>query len=130
MNQMQGWWQSREEKRPFENRFYRAGHQPCTIHSPVVAARRIDPGQARVSWTRPLVATLLGMTLALSAQAADDFVIKVDNDAHVPQPELDSILKDFRVWAVRVYAYNHVAHPAPVTLKLTRKVPFGFYEGE
>lgn len=57
-------------------------------------------------------------------------VINVENEAAVPAAELDSIVQDFRAWAVRVYAYNHVTHPAPVTLRLTRKVPFGFYEGD
>ena len=68
----------------------------------------------------------LGMALALAAQAAAP-VIEVDNDAGVPPAELESILRDFRPWAERVYAYHHVADPAPVTLKLTRRVPFGFY---
>jgi hypothetical protein len=65
------------------------------------------------------------MTLALARAAAP--VIEVDNDAGVPPAELRSILRDFRPWAERVYAYHQVAEPAPVTLKLTRKVPFGFY---
>ncbi len=71
---------------------------------------------------RPLF--LLALTFA--AQAADP-VIEVDNDAGVPAAELESILRDFRPWAARVYAYHRLADPPPVTLKLTRKVPFGFY---
>ena len=64
--------------------------------------------------------------MTLAAQAANP-VIEVDNDAAVPPTELNSILRDFRAWAARVYAYNH-ADPGPVTLELTRKVPFGFYQ--
>jgi hypothetical protein len=64
--------------------------------------------------------------LAAAAHAADP-VITVDNDAGVPPAELESIVKDFRAWAARVYAYNRVHDPRPVTLKLTRRVPFGFY---
>jgi hypothetical protein len=66
------------------------------------------------------------MTLAATAAAAP--VIEVDNAAGVPPAELASILRDFRPWAERVYAYHQLADPAPVTLKLTRKVPFGFYQ--
>jgi hypothetical protein len=61
------------------------------------------------------------------AGAAAEPVIHVDNEAKVAPAELESILRDFRAWAARVYAHNRVADPAPVTLKLTRKVPFGFY---
>jgi hypothetical protein len=64
------------------------------------------------------------MTLAAHAAAP---AIEVDNAAGVPPAELESILRDFRPWAERVYAYHQLADPAPVTLKLTRKVPFGFY---
>ena len=66
------------------------------------------------------------LTVALAAHAAGP-VIEVDNEAGVPAAELDSIMKDFRTWAVRVYSYHQLRDPAPVTLKLTRKVPFGFY---
>jgi len=85
-----------------------------------------------VSFPRPgidlrqwLAALLLGLTGAASAP-----VIEVNNEAGVPPAELESILKDFRAYAARVYAYNHVANPAPVKLRLTRKAPFGFYEGD
>jgi hypothetical protein len=64
------------------------------------------------------------MTLVAAAPPAP--VIVVDNDAGVPAAELDSILRDCRAWAARVYAY-HQAEPGPVTLKLTKRVPFGFY---
>jgi hypothetical protein len=64
------------------------------------------------------------MTLAARAAAP---VIEVENDAGVPPAELESILRDFRPWAERVYAYNQVGAPKPVTLKLTRKVRFGFH---
>jgi len=57
----------------------------------------------------------------------DRFVIEVDNEARVAPAELDSILRDFRAWAEKVYRHNQVADPSPVTLRLTRKVPFGFY---
>jgi len=53
--------------------------------------------------------------------------IEVVNEARVPAAELDSILKDFRDWAGRVYAYHGGREPQPVTLELTRRVPFGFY---
>jgi len=66
--------------------------------------------------------------MTLAAAAAEP-VIHVDNDAGVPPAEIESILRDFRPWAERVYAYHQVSDPAPVTLKLTRKVPFGFYRG-
>jgi hypothetical protein len=64
--------------------------------------------------------------MALTAAAADP-VITVDNEAKVPPAELESIVRDFRAWAARVYAYHGIATPAPVTLKLTRRAPFGFY---
>jgi hypothetical protein len=67
---------------------------------------------------------------AVAAAPAGDPPIRVENEAGLPAAELDAILADFRGWALRVYAYNHVDPPAPVTLKLTRKVPFGFYEGD
>ena len=67
---------------------------------------------------------LLACGLALADAPAE---ILVRNEAQVAQAELDSILKDFRVWAARVYGYNQVRQPRPVTLKLTRSVPFGFY---
>lgn len=70
----------------------------------------------------------LWLGLAGVAGAADP-VIHVDNDAAAPAAELDSILRDFRPWAARVYRYHGVAQPAPVTLRLTRAVPFGFYRG-
>jgi hypothetical protein len=71
-----------------------------------------------------LAAALLATTLAAAAAAP---VIEVRNEAGVPAAELESILRDFRPWATRVYAYHRVAQPRPVTLKLTPKVPFGFY---
>jgi hypothetical protein len=61
--------------------------------------------------------------------AAAEPPIHVENAAGVPPAELDSIVRDFRAWAARVYRYHRVANPAPVTLKLTREVPFGFYQG-
>lgn len=67
----------------------------------------------------------LGTALALAASAGPP-EIRVDNEAKVPAAELESILTDFRAWATRVYAYLGV-EPGPVTLKLTREVPFGFY---
>lgn len=67
------------------------------------------------------------MLLPLQAFAAEP-VISVVNEAQVPRAQLESILRDFRAYAARVYAYNHVAG-TPVTLKLTRKVEFGFYQG-
>lgn len=68
-------------------------------------------------------ASLLG--LALSASAAEP-VLSIDNEAGVPPKELASIEQDFRAWGARVYAYHQVT-PGPVTVKITRKVPFGFY---
>ena len=77
----------------------------------------------------PLAAALsIVALLAPAPAAAPSPAISVINDAGVPAAELESILTDFRAWAVRVYRHNHVADPAPVTLKLTRKVPFGFYQ--
>ena len=70
-----------------------------------------------------MLAALLAVTLAATAGP----VIEVQNDAGVPAAELESILRDFRPWAARVYAYHKLAQPRPVTLKLTPKVPFGFY---
>lgn len=74
---------------------------------------------------RALAVTLL--LAALAAPAQPDFAIEVDNDAALPAAELESILRDFRPWAARVYTYQRIDQPRPVTLKLTRKVPFGFY---
>jgi len=65
------------------------------------------------------------MTLVtVAAEAAP--IIRVENDAGLPPAEIESVVKDFRAWAVRVYAYTR-SEPGPVTLQLTRKVPFGFY---
>ena len=64
--------------------------------------------------------------MTLAANAAEP-VITVDNEAGVPPEELASILRDVRAWGARVYAYHRVSGPHPVTLKLTRRVPFGFY---
>ena len=60
----------------------------------------------------------------LTAAAAP--VIMFVNEAGVPPDQMASIERDFRDWAARVYAY-HDADPGPVTVRLTRKVPFGFY---
>jgi len=79
--------------------------------------RGIDLGQ----WAAALA------LLATAAFAAEP-VITVENEARLPPAELESILRDFRAWAVRVYRHNHVSDPAPVALRLTRKVPFGFYQ--
>src|SRR5690349_2415229 len=65
------------------------------------------------------------LAVALAAHAADP-AITVVNEAGVPADELASIEKDFRAWAARVYAY-HQATPPPVRVRLTNKVPFGFY---
>ena len=71
-------------------------------------------------------AAALWLGLAGVAGAAEEPVIHVDNEARVPAAELDSILRDFRPWAARVYRYHGTA-PRPVRLRLTRAVPFGFY---
>lgn len=88
--------------------------------------RRLDcpPRRRRGIDLRQLAAALLAGATA-GALAAEP-VIRVDNHANVPAAELDSILRDCRAWAARVYAY-HGTDPGPVTLKLTRDVPFGFY---
>jgi len=65
--------------------------------------------------------------MGTSAGAGVEPAIRVENEAAVPAAELDSILQDFRAWALRVYRYHRLADPPPVTLRLTRKVPFGFY---
>ena len=67
------------------------------------------------------------LAAAACAAAAAEPVIHVDNEAGVPPEELASILRDFRDWGARVYGYHRVNGPHPVTLKLTRRVPFGFY---
>jgi hypothetical protein len=54
--------------------------------------------------------------------------ITVEDRAGVPAAELESILRDFRAWGDRVYRY-HGVQPAPVTLRLSREVGFGFYRG-
>ena len=67
-----------------------------------------------------------GLALALIAASAPAPEIEVLNEAGVAPAELESMVADFRLWGGRVYAYHERA-PAPVTLKLTRAVPFGFY---
>jgi len=117
--QWQGRWRFGEERPPFEVGSARRP-RPCTVYCPRPVHRGIDLGQ--------FAAILLWTWLALAGPAAAaEPVITVENEAAVPPAELDSIVRDFRAWAARVYRYNHVADPAPVTLKLTRKVPFGFY---
>src|SRR5690349_17553736 len=70
------------------------------------------------------------LLLVLATTAAAEPVIRVENEAGLPPAELDSIVRDFRDWAARVYRYHRVGNPAPVTLRLTREVPFGFYQGD
>src|SRR5689334_1679800 len=72
---------------------------------------------------RAILAVLLLPLLAAAAAAPD---ITIDNEAGLPPDELASVEKDFRAWAARVYAY-HDATPGPVTVRITKKVPFGFY---
>jgi len=74
-------------------------------------------------WSVPHFLLLLAVPLAAYAAAP---AITVVNEAGVPTEELASIEKDFREWAARVYAY-HDATPPPVRVRLTNKVPFGFY---
>lgn len=85
-------------------------------------------------WFRCRLAVLAAAAIVLPAVATQrapaatpEPVIRIENEANVPAAELDSILADFRIWAARVYRHNHVADPTPVTLRLSRKVPFGFY---
>ena len=92
--------------------------RPCTIHSPRRRSAGIDLGQR---------AAALALLAWSSLAAAREPVIRVENDARVPAAQLESILQDCRAWAVRVYRYHEVEDPAPVTLKLTHRVPFGFY---
>lgn len=76
---------------------------------------------------RLLGGTLAALGLAFAAHAsASAPAIHVDNEAGVPPAELESILEDFRAWAARVYGYLGT-DPGPVTLKLSRRVPWGFY---
>ena len=60
------------------------------------------------------------------AAAAPAPVITFDNQAGVAPAQMAEIERDFRDWAARVYAY-HDAAPGPVTVRITNKVPFGFY---
>jgi len=66
------------------------------------------------------------LLLPLLVAAVPVPVITFVNEAVVPPQQMESIERDFRDWATRVYAY-HEAAPGPVTVRLTRKVPFGFY---
>lgn len=75
---------------------------------------------------RALILVLLLSTLAASAAAHTEVALHIDNRAGVPAQELAAIERDFRVWASRVYAY-HDARPGPVTVRITNRVPFGFY---
>lgn len=75
----------------------------------------------------PPVLALLALLALPCVVAAGEPVIEVVDDAGLPSAELESVLRDFRAWAARVYRHNHVADPVPVKLELTRKVPFGFY---
>ena len=80
---------------------------------------------------RLAVASAFFFVLACAyAQAATGPEIRVENDASVPPAQLDSILRDFRAWGARVYAFNHAVPDAPVKLKLTHAVPFGFNVGD
>ncbi|MGH8442832.1 MAG: hypothetical protein ACRETF_08040 [Nevskiaceae bacterium] len=75
----------------------------------------------------PKGALLLAAALAAAAPAADlKPVITFDNQAGIAPDEMASIERDFRDWAARVYRY-HEATPGPVTVRITNKVPFGFY---
>lgn len=123
IDQSQGRWLLGRDPQPFEGRVL-GRHRPCNDDSPPISRARIDLRQLLPPWllgAALLVSPALGLTEAP--------VIRVENEAAVPAAELESILQDFRAWATRVYRYNH-ADPGPVTLRLTRKVPFGFYQGE
>ncbi|MGH8482636.1 MAG: hypothetical protein ACRES8_09255, partial [Nevskiaceae bacterium] len=89
--------------------------------------RGVARAAGRLSMHR--AAAVLAMLACALGAAEPGPVIEVENEAAVPAAELESILKDFRAWAARVYRYHHVTSPPPVTLRLTRKVPFGFYQG-
>ena len=73
-----------------------------------------------------IYALALAALLACAAARADGPALSIDNEAGLPPKELASVEQDFRAWAARVYAYHQVT-PGPVTVKITRKVPFGFY---
>lgn len=68
------------------------------------------------------------LTSGASALGAEP-AIQVVNEAGLAPARLEAVLQDFRAYAKRVYAYTHFGG-APVTLRITRKVPFGFYEDE
>jgi hypothetical protein len=72
------------------------------------------------------IAAALVLTCTAAAALGDAPAIEVVNDAGVAPAEIDSIVADFRLWAARLYDYHGVT-PKPVTLKLTKQVPFGFY---
>ena len=75
---------------------------------------------------KPLIVMLLAALAAVPGATGPGVEIRVVNEAGVPQAELESILGEFRLWAARVYGYIG-NEPGPVTLKLSRRVPFGFY---
>lgn len=76
---------------------------------------------------RKLSLLLLLCTLTLAAAAAATPEIRVVNDARLPPAQISRLQRDYARWAERIYRYNHVEAPAPVTLQLTRAVDIGYY---
>jgi hypothetical protein len=120
MKKLQGRWHLGREEKPLEVDFT-CRHRPCEDHCPRRRRAGIDLRQSALA-----LALWLGLAGAAGAAEPD---IRVENEAAVPAAELDSILRDFRQWGARVYRYHGLANPAPVALRLTRKVRFGFYRG-
>ncbi len=70
---------------------------------------------------------LLLLSLLVSTSAAAAAEIRIVNEAGLPAASIGRLQADFARWAARVYRYNRVDAPLPVTLRLTRAVDIGYY---
>ncbi len=73
-----------------------------------------------------VVSLALGLLSTGSLAAAR---IRIVNDAAMPTTAISQLNVNYAHWAERVYRYNHVAQPLPVTLVISRQVRIGYYQG-
>jgi hypothetical protein len=81
---------------------------------------------------RALLLLLPALLAGASALAADTEIrIAVVNDADLPEAQLQAMVREYSGWARKVYRYNYVTQPRPVTLRLSRDAHVAMYgQGE
>ncbi|HVT37162.1 MAG TPA: hypothetical protein VHE37_16365 [Nevskiaceae bacterium] len=70
---------------------------------------------------------LPSLLLPLCAAAAVPVQLSIDNQAKLPEAQVQAMRDEYAAWAQRVYAYLHVNAPAPVHIALTRDAHVGMY---